>query len=95
MGFMDELQAKSNSLRGMYASAQKVLIEGETIAARTCWSASTKKSATASKRSGRLVNCLFVARDAQRVRTIASRVTQIVADRGIANALSRRSAAQA
>lgn len=28
MGFIDELQAKPNSLRGMYASAQNTLIEG-------------------------------------------------------------------
>ena len=36
MGFIDGLQAKPNSLRGMYASAQNVLIEGVTIAPRSC-----------------------------------------------------------
>jgi hypothetical protein len=37
MGFIDGLQAKPNTLRGMYASAQNVLIEGVTIALRWRW----------------------------------------------------------
>ncbi|MEK6246372.1 MAG: hypothetical protein AABM33_17960, partial [Pseudomonadota bacterium] len=36
MSFIGELQAKSNSLRGMYANAQSGLIEGITIARRSC-----------------------------------------------------------
>lgn len=36
MGFIDGLQAKPNSLRGMCASAQNVLIEGVTMAPRSC-----------------------------------------------------------